>query len=808
MPDWQLVYAQLRASKVLDRKAGVAAVRHAFRPDHPVRFDGGRDDENWVALFKALFRTIEVERKAFIVRSSNAAKDRLESGISTVRWVIERSYHLFQKPALITLIISLRDMSIYRSQLFLPASRDCIGTLRTIVSYPPHVRNLELDQWTSLLSLAFAVLLDKPLDFDLAANDLLSGMGEGGENDPTGSLPSLISRKRRAVDAHTPEKRQKRTQKQLSHEQIHCAGIVLDLIASRQLQEDLVIRVLDLLRAFLSEYPTETSAHRSILPALNVILAHVTLNARAATVSFARTMWMQVLSLWNTKDSMLKEALIIGLMHLLPFYSVDVVEEVDRLSVADGLSKLIELGELEPDSTHGVSTLPADALRFAFRVSDSEGPSVFESASFLSGPTFSPANALSWAALELSADAVHLLKQLSDNLTQSSTGAPRPISGMLASLRTFRSTQSRIWIIQRILFLVERHWSTLSVGVQKDIVSALTALLAHDDAETQSWVFICISSIAHASGSREGLANWDLVWNFAIARVRVATTSLSPERAIGDIEILARELTIQGPALLTDSVCSFLSRCVRFAGNNARLSKAQLPDKILDWMGRAWDFSRPLWTVRDVFLLLELVCGLRGGRADGLCRDREIPDCAIADACFDTYRTFRVRDFVLYARLGHGSASMTAKPKVQRTARRGTTSLRPCEKKASALLLKALTAVRSLSMQIPGHARVALDVAVLALVFESALELNGADPSRDVVGAACRVFAAVGSQTVNWWSWTPHERAYVIRAIDPLLPLSALSTGDDSARDILARPGDQSGIEAHKLANLRFVWSF
>ncbi|EJD46611.1 hypothetical protein AURDEDRAFT_184314 [Auricularia subglabra TFB-10046 SS5] len=610
------------------------------------------------------------------------------------------------------------------------------------------------------------------------------------------------------------------TQPIQSQEQIDSATVIRALVGSWQLAEGQPLaRVLELFRAYFAMFPNDATAHSDMLPALATVLGRVALNSRASMTTFGQAMWVPLLAFWNKKERPAKEALIISLRHLFDFVGLEIDGEDERIAQIDRLTRLVKLIDSDADVRTGVSMLAVDDLRLDLRDPGSGQLRAFETNTFCAAPTFSAANALSWATLELQADALcqlHVLSEVVHDLPKSMR-TPDPMAAFLSSLSVPGSADRRHWRLQILLFLIERHWSALHQSLRVDALSALTTFLAHDDPECQSWAFLCFAAVARAPGDAQPPVEWEVVWNHAIRRASVAAVcraachaslalllgdagKVSTQRVLADIEALAKDITIQGPTFPSDAVCAFLCRCLQVASQDARLYKMQLEDQVLAWLADAWALRRQPWAVHDLLALLEAVCGL--GRRSALPGERALPDCAIAEACVMAQRTRRVREFMLHARLDADAAPAAPAPPPALAPKDDLRAPRTRERKASAFLLKTLEAADPAGAQTAAHVRTALDLAVLALCFESSLELNGTRPTRRVVQAACKVFEAVRTGGADWWLWTDVERAAVMRGIDPLVRVGD-DAEDEPGWDVLVQPGKRSGIEIHKLSVLR-----
>lgn len=381
---------------------------------------------------------------------------------------------------------------------------------------------------------------------------------------------------------------------------------------------------------------------------------------------------------------------------------------------------------------------------------------------------------------------------------------------------------TRAYHLQCLLFLIDRHWSLLHQSLQENTIDTLLQFVSYDDANIQSWAFLCLSAVAHAYGqsgvqppsyfpsSSTDNGAWDTIWIHATRRSNMprvcraachvahtllshAKLFLSSNKVLVEIETLAKDLSIQGPSFPCDSVCAFLVLCIRIASQDVRLYRLQLEEKVLTWLidtwrpTKVWDkLKMPLYTDQDILALLDAVYG-RGKHIDLLC-EMLLPDAAIAEAVVEEHSTAVIRDFVLYARLpsfngdrhatpGHAPtdipSALVAMPNSAED--RELVNPGPREERCSTFFQRCLD---EFIQEVENHGtsnssaveriRTALDFAVTALCFETMLFVSGTRPNRRTLQLACKALSGHLSLVLKpRWTW--NERAFMIAALDPLI---------------------------------------
>ena len=332
---------------------------------------------------------------------------------------------------------------------------------------------------------------------------------------------------------------------------------------------------------------------------------------------------------------------------------------------------------------------------------------------------------------------------------------------------------------------------------------------------------------------------WDPIWSHAIRRANVPTvcrsachaghtflvslynqTSLSrifltSHHVLLEIETLAKDMDVQGPAYPYDSVCMFLKQCLSIASQDVRLYRMQLEDKVLSWLIDSWKMSGTerskvsLHCVRDIFILLETVCGLTK-RVD-LPVHLLLPRCQIVDSVIEEHEGKVIRDFLLYAKL----PSFQQKPNAEQSAMvdNQTASItdlqllapRGRERRTSAFFLKSLESLISELEALQDNvtaemSRRTLDLAIAAITFETLLMFNGTMSNRQVLQKAAKVISFV-TTLLNETRWTVAEKSLVLSALENIVHYTGHSHGRRNW-ETLSWPGTKSGIQEKTLRSL------
>lgn len=394
-------------------------------------------------------------------------------------------------------------------------------------------------------------------------------------------------------------------------------------------------------------------------------------------------------------------------------------------------------------------------------------------------------------------------------------------------------------------------------------MTTLLQFVSVDDPIIQSWTFLCFAAIAQSDGIQGSLVSqstlvtvrnatvrdstvWDPVWTHAMRRanvpivfraachtahtlIRHSKFLLTSQRVLIEIETLAKDLDLQGPAYPYDSVCMFLAQCLHVASQDVRLYRMQLEEKVLSWLLDNWRIGAgqaakdtsgksrmPLHTVGDIVGLLESICGT-SKRSDLLCR-MLLPDCAIVELMEEERKTKVIRNFLLDARLPsfhRGAVSAICQESSHSLVNDDLiidselVQPRGRERRVSSSLLKAMESLNTewdTFKETNAHPtaeklRQSLDAVVTAFTFESLLVWNGMRSNRRVLQSAGRVMSLLAPLLTDA-RWTTDERVLILHALEPLV-----MNGDEGSTneewEAMLGPDLDSGIRSHTLKGLK-----
>ncbi|KAL4065878.1 hypothetical protein V8B97DRAFT_1932474 [Scleroderma yunnanense] len=902
MSNLKTVVNRLKSDKAKERQEGITALRSTFaREDAVYSIEDGR---GWLVLYQALFTTVKIEKQDTLKKSSKAgtagaaAQRRLVEAAAAVRWLVERSVHCLSKKTLTPLLDHITQVLVHRGALFTPVALDYLKTIRVLLSWTPHMDHVNLETWMKLVEICFNVILDDPMDKELVPEREERSLGEDSmyrsespdeRYDGADDLPtSGLTRKRRLVEnRETPgpadsSSSRRSARRAVSLEQIECASLLsllfrhptapfLARVERVDLNEKgkvvmvpIAFALFKRMKRFLECYPSDTSLHHDYLLSLQPFLSQVSLNCKDGVHDLARSTWDALVGLWGTKNKQLKESLVGILRTLFPFLTSTSNDQ--GYGWADGLHKLWTLLNGEADSRWGIDSLSLESLRLQVTASQIDNEEIFVAHTFRAGWNFDANQALAWTVLELQADCIEKLFEHSESVhvgtpDPTSSAGKRvkredPVSSLLHSIRSSTLPNVRVFNLQILLFVIDRHWIHLHNTLQSEIINVLLQFVSIDEVSIQSWVFLCLAAITHRDGEstplsgsshvtslhsdQHGPATWDSIWTHAVRRANVpvvcraachaahllivyAKHLLTPHRVLAEIEMLAKDLDLQGPSFPYDSVCMFLAQCLRVASQDVKMYRMQLEEKVLSWLLDNWRIGIATrghndkshlspHTINDFLDLLASVCGYTP-HTDLICNPL-LPDCEIAKVVEEQRKTKIIRDYLLFARLpevvhskGSSECATSASLEEVPSTRSDGELVSPHgrERRVSAFFQKAMESLVlewEVAKVINAHltaekVRQSLDAAITAIIFESLQTTNGTRSNRRTIQSAGKVVMVL-APLLTHSRWTPEERLLILKALEPLV-LDGDSGNNGEEWEAMITPGTESGIKSYVL---------
>lgn len=428
-PTYNDLLETVRSDKSTQRHEGIKSLREYLEQERIVnKLDEHGDGKVWVALFQALFCAVKKEKAACIKkgldRATDAAIKKLGDVSDALRWFTERVCPRVQNTGVDALIQHCLEILVHLGEMFTPVAFPTLQILRVLFAFPAHRDHLKRGRWIKILAVSFSILNNDEIRPDLTVDEKeeaeVKGMAFEDKMDVDNSTelvdndndaPATPSRGRSRPIPVRRSQVQKLLQTRprhvaLSREQICVAEVIHLLLASPyavfiKKDDPYVTRaILNKFRRFLEMFPLLTTVHHHIIHGIILTLTHAEMNSHAEVVDFGHKTWGALLSLWQNKDIVVKEGLVMIFTILLPFVTQTHLTRapLDPTNI-EKLQKLL-LAETELSvQTKGLTL--ADLRLEINEAKTCDRP--FLMRTFQSSSTFSAKQAHYWAVLELQA---------------------------------------------------------------------------------------------------------------------------------------------------------------------------------------------------------------------------------------------------------------------------------------------------------------------------------------------------------------------------------------------------------------------
>ncbi|BGO92503.1 hypothetical protein NBRC10512_000418 [Rhodotorula toruloides] len=868
--DFQEIVFKLESDKIKERAEGVSRLREFLASKRNFNAINRDPSHSWNQTLQTLFGVVIKERNAAVSKKSAATDKRLDDATQAVRWLVEKIHQSATRKVAKAIIAHLTQMTAVAGKLQ-PYALTYMKALRTILSYPPHLEHLDERQWTDIVMLGFSgVLGDKIKIGQEFVDDAVMDIDE--DERMGGALRASPEE-----ELFLPTPAAGKARRTANPVEIELLAVVE--VAFRSRSSPFLLYAQAIFRKFLrffDAFPSETTAHVSALTALNRAFAEVDLNDQRSMRRIGPRLWKHILGLWATKSTTLKEQVVMALRYLFPFVIPATSTGGDEVSIARAKALY-----------HAVLTEPTirwrepydidiDHLRLGLVLPTPAKPQpdeprskAYHAQTFRIGTGFDEKHAVAWGVVELGADALARIYEVEDAqrenraveamLSPTQRGKRRkiedPLSVLLDSLSEASLSNAAVaFRLQLLLFLVDRHWSSLDSEACRRILDALIPVLSHLGTDVARWAFLAVAAIAHAglpvehtdelfspisAGRRKRQQSapsspWEQIWLVALrklatpetcrAAAHAANILLAHDRVSGlllseSIEAFARDLDLQSVNFPSDAVCMFLEWTLAISASDARLVRLGLSAKVVGWVTMAWSAldgmhrahsfgqARPHADPLSNSALVSLIARLSGISAiPPLPHDYVVPDCPIATMAVELSETYRIRDFLEAKLPAYVKDDTVIDTSIRTPAYFDATGGAPEDlehtmpRKVSIWLRRVLEGLKSGAAEqgdpywtgmASDPARRHLDLACLALVVEGVFATNRIPSDKATVRAACEILALL-APTLTLKKWLPDERAYLLGSLSPILVEMPLKPDVDYP--VLLDPGIASDL--------------
>lgn len=379
------------------------------------------DRKQWLKFLQYIFQIVVDEQRAYVSKPTTPALKRLKDAAQAVRLIIEKAAADIPRKAFRAVFNHILSIIVVRNQLFEPIALEYLKALRASINYPPHLDHLDTKQWTHAVSVCFSAILGDPIrDHQLSDDHALDE-----EDDEDQVSTQLASKKRKAGNVHRASSTatdatsasgssQKKSRLSASQDIIELCGCIEAFFGSSQ--APLVVHgdaLLSKLVRFFDTFANETTAHLSMMTALNRLLGELEFNRKALIEKAVGRLWPVVVAMWHSKNVAMKEQLVMAATLLLPYTSALESERQALLASDLYFATLIDV-----ESRWGTEVLDLHALSLCCtRQTGASRPlHGFTTSQFQAGPAFDFQQALAWTVIHLCASCLRQVARSASNV--------------------------------------------------------------------------------------------------------------------------------------------------------------------------------------------------------------------------------------------------------------------------------------------------------------------------------------------------------------------------------------------------------
>lgn len=241
---------------------------------------------------------------------------------------------MISRKPLQALVTHMTSLLVFAGRIFPPASLDYAKALRTLLSYPPHLENLDLEAWKVLTGVCWSAILGEEVSIEDGWDDEQRDELEEDEEIGNGGMPAStqavasFAKGRSSVTQATTELALlipillSSTAAPLVHP--------LPVTGSYHYEPSLGLSILLKTQRFFTLYPLETSSHLPILRSMNIVLAALELNCRDDFIAGGAKLLPSLVDLWSAKNKAIREQVLIALRMILPFLTHKIAQDKDK----------------------------------------------------------------------------------------------------------------------------------------------------------------------------------------------------------------------------------------------------------------------------------------------------------------------------------------------------------------------------------------------------------------------------------------------------------------------------------------------
>ncbi|KAI9667274.1 MAG: Serine/threonine-protein kinase tel1 [Bathelium mastoideum] len=614
--DLSTVLDRIKSTSVKERTGGLDALREILNHIRRSLRTDLLNDRVFHQIFETLFHFSSVERKTYLeparanVRQQSGK--RLGACASTLRLAVEVGVTRIQGKSVRALLDHVVEtLPVPEEGYCEPLISDYLKALRKLLEHPAHVEHLSQDLWEKVVTFCATGL--EHADNESGAKASFASYGKTASGNEDGS-------------AHRSSNTSAKISSGIAGKHLLPSRDTVEIVASLkqltsapnapiQLQCDAIVHAALLFLTSTGEkgpLSKSTTAHRDAFATINSVLARTRNDKRELMLNALPQIIPLVREAWASKESALKQEILICLIYALDHISLllDTEDEFSELDIENLVDKLYEEYSRRPERD-SLNQLQCCNLAFSQRIPGQSD--AFRTGNFQLR-TGSTRSEMQWSTVQLIAQLSagrddRLRKQQAKQTNGQHSGRVQQRPKMSQSLHDFlRRTdvpkiQLRLASLQVVVFRVSQK--AISNDEVQSVMERLLTLASDEDSEISSWAMVGLSSCASleiASTSDLALA-WITAWQVATRQLTATATCraachlaesilrlklITHGTSAPSIDAIVTETDLYGPALLTDTSSTLLTFVIKMRLSESSSSFSIASERILQWLQGKW----------------------------------------------------------------------------------------------------------------------------------------------------------------------------------------------------------------------------
>ena len=257
----------------------------------------------------------------------------------------------------------MTTLLVYTGQLFAHAAIDYAKAIRSLLSYPPHLNELDPNTWRILISVCWSAVLGDEVSVDGEFEDDPADYDDSPVVPLPTQAPASLAKGRTNVTQATNELAQL-IPLLLSSTAAPITPPLPVVGTAYRYEQSLALTMLYKASKFFAQNSSETTSHLALARSTNYLLSALELNCRGDFIAAGIRLLPHLVDLWPTRNKAIREQILIALRTMLPFLVHKTALEKDRLGVIrNSLDRLMDASPKESTARWGFEPIDLNTVR-------------------------------------------------------------------------------------------------------------------------------------------------------------------------------------------------------------------------------------------------------------------------------------------------------------------------------------------------------------------------------------------------------------------------------------------------------------